>query len=39
MKKRIITAAAFAACLPCVPLCGLRMNQPGKHPHRPRQLL
>ena len=39
MKKQIITAAVFAACLPCVPLCGNRTNQPGKHPHCPRQPL
>jgi uncharacterized membrane protein len=37
MKKRIITAAAFAACLALV--AAVWPQQPGKHPHCPRQPL
>ena len=39
MKKRILTAAAFAACLALCAAVWHSSNQPGKHPHCPRQPL
>ena len=42
MNDLITTFAEFAESPPvwlCVPLCGHSSNQPGKHPHCPRQPL
>ena len=39
MKKQIVTAAAFAACLALWAAVWQQKQPVGEHPHRPRQPL